>query len=327
MGLPVLRRISLYTCRRHYPGGTVGCALRSASPTTAAFPEIQTGRLPHRPFRGLLSVHSRYGLHTRRVAVRPSTPEALRISLPTSPLRLLPTGATLVGWDFHPLKIRAFHGARRVEMWRGGLGTAYPFPPLSSGGASIALPCSVSTSRSSNRTCGFPASGSPTAVAFGHTLPALTRRLHPKAKLVPGSPVFSWRSQACATLQTLRPFPSVAEVRPLSSTGITRLHRYYGPVRHPIRPGLALAGCRLVNCHHRWGFPCCVGSPCIHAVAITPAGPLGARFALLPQRRRPSPRFRRVGSRIALFEACSAFTHVTACILAESPCDPLHQRL
>ena len=50
----------------------------------------------------------------------------------------------------------------RVGMWRGGLGAAYLFPPLSSGGASIASPCSVSTSRSSNRTCGFPASGSPT---------------------------------------------------------------------------------------------------------------------------------------------------------------------
>jgi len=27
------------------------------------------------------------------------------------------------------------------------------------------------------------------------------------------------------------------------------------------------------------------------------------------------------------FEACSAFTHVTACTLAESPCDPLHRKL
>jgi hypothetical protein len=38
-------------------------------PLTAAFPEIQTGRLLHCPFRGLLSVHSRYGLHARRVAI------------------------------------------------------------------------------------------------------------------------------------------------------------------------------------------------------------------------------------------------------------------
>jgi hypothetical protein len=37
-------------------------------PATAAFPVIQAGRLPHHPFRGLLSVHSRYGLHARQVA-------------------------------------------------------------------------------------------------------------------------------------------------------------------------------------------------------------------------------------------------------------------
>ena len=38
----------------------------------------------------------------------------------------------------------------RVETWRGGVGWTYLFPPLSFGGASIAQPCCVSTSRSSN---------------------------------------------------------------------------------------------------------------------------------------------------------------------------------
>src|SRR6266536_314401 len=38
-------------------------------PSASAFPEIQAGRLLHHPFRGLLSVHSRYGLHARRVAI------------------------------------------------------------------------------------------------------------------------------------------------------------------------------------------------------------------------------------------------------------------
>ena len=158
-------------------------------------------------------------------------------------------------------------------MWRGGLGAAYLFPPLSSGGASIASPCPVSTSRSSNRTCGFPASGSPTAVAFRHTPPVLFKRLHLKAKLVPGSPGLSLEGIGLRHSPDLWSFPSVSEVRPLSSAGITRHHRYYEPVRHPIRPGRSLTGCRLVSPHHRWGFPCCVGSPCIRAVAITPAGP------------------------------------------------------
>jgi hypothetical protein len=35
--------------------------------------------------------------------------------------------------------------AGRVERWRGGLGVAYRLPTLSSAGASLALPCSVST--------------------------------------------------------------------------------------------------------------------------------------------------------------------------------------
>ena len=44
----------------------------------------------------------------------------------------------------------------RVEKWRGGLGGPIR-PAPSCAGASRALPCSVSTSRSSNRTCGSPA--------------------------------------------------------------------------------------------------------------------------------------------------------------------------
>ena len=57
----------------------------------------------------------------------------------------------------------------RVEMWRGAVGRAYLWPPLSSGGASRARPWSVSTSRSSNRTCGFPASGSRTRATLSPT--------------------------------------------------------------------------------------------------------------------------------------------------------------
>jgi len=56
----------------------------------------------------------------------------------------------------------------------------------------------------------------------------------------------------------------------------------------------------------------------MHAVATTPTRALGL-FARLSQRLRPSLFLSQVGSRIALFEACSAFTHVTACMLAESP--------
>ena len=48
-----------------------------------------------------------------------------------------------------------------------------------------------------------------------------------------------------ATLPTLDHFQEAPEVRPLPSTGITWLRRYYEPVRHPTRPGPSLAGVRL----------------------------------------------------------------------------------
>ncbi len=63
-----------------------------------------------------------------------------------------------------------------------------------------------------------------------------------------------------ASLPTLDYFPNVPEVRPLSSTGITRLHRYYGPIRHPPRPGLSLAGVRLAS-KPPLGFPVLRRSP------------------------------------------------------------------
>src|SRR5262249_12736273 len=61
-----------------------------------------------------------------------------------------------------------------------------------------------------------------------------------------------------ATLPALGPFRSAPEVRPLPSPGVTRLQRYYGPVRLPRRPGLPLGGRRSgVTGPHRWGLPFC----------------------------------------------------------------------
>jgi hypothetical protein len=79
LGLPVLQQLPL--CRHavtHTPVGPLvqivwneGLSTTSTfSPATAAFPDNQAGRLPHHDFRGLLGVHSRYGLSTRRTAKR-----------------------------------------------------------------------------------------------------------------------------------------------------------------------------------------------------------------------------------------------------------------
>jgi hypothetical protein len=45
------------------------------------------------------------------------------------------------------------------------------------------------------------------------------------------------------------------ELRPLPSTGITRLPRYYGPLRHPKAPGTSLTSFRLVIPDHAMGLP------------------------------------------------------------------------
>ena len=45
------------------------------------------------------------------------------------------------------------------------------------------------------------------------------------------------------------------ELRSLPSTGITRLPRYYEPLRHPSAPGLSLAGVRLIIPDHTHGPP------------------------------------------------------------------------
>src|SRR6516162_5528893 len=134
----------------------------------------------------------------------------------------------------------------------------------------------------------------------------------------------------CEVAQSPRSFPTYCvclELRPLPSTGVTQLQRYYEPLRHPKAPGLSLAGFQLVLALTTpRGFPCCVRFPCVHAVATTPAQRLGVLLRSFTPSRISLPRKGcRVGLRIVLFEACSAFTRVTACTLAQSM-DP-QQRL
>ena len=70
--------------------------------------------------------------------------------------------------------------------------------------------------------------------------------------------------------------------------------------------------------HHRWGFPCCVCFPVCACCRHYPGRTNGSCSLVLSHPLRPSPRERRVGSCIALFEACSTFNLVTACTLTES---------
>ena len=58
---PPITQTTFPACRAHYPGGP-GQVLVGFFPARATFPVLQAGRHPHRYFRGLLKLHTRYGL-------------------------------------------------------------------------------------------------------------------------------------------------------------------------------------------------------------------------------------------------------------------------
>ena len=92
------------------------------------------------------------------------------------------------------------------------------------------------------------------------------------------------------------------------------------PSATPTRPGLSLTSCQLIRTALTAGASRVAPDPLyLHAVATTPAGPMETHSLLPSHQLRPSPNLRRVGSCVALFGACVAFTRVTACMLAESP--------
>ena len=110
------------------------------------------------------------------------------------------------------------------------------------------------------------------------------------------------------------------ELRSLPSTGITRLQRYYEPLRHPRAPGLSLAGFRLVIADHALGLPVFRALSLCTCCRHYPGAASGRTASLISPSRISLPRKGcRVGLRIVLFEACSAFTRVAACTLALSP--------
>ena len=124
----------------------------------------------------------------------------------------------------------------------------------------------------------------------------------------------------CPISKSLTTYCVCLELKSLPSTGITRLQRYYEPLRNPKAPGLSLAGVRLIIADHALGL-----SRVAYAFLVYMLSPLPRRsgwaycFAHLPSRISLPRKGCRVGLRIVLFEACSAFTRVTACTLALSP--------
>src|SRR5882762_545062 len=116
-------------------------------------------------------------------------------------------------------------------------------PPLSSGGASIVPPWlrfhipliepdrQISRIRLSDKTSCFRAQRH-------------LQLLNHLSELI-GCPISGSFTTYCVSL----------ELRSLPSTGVTRLPRYYEPLRHPRAPGLSLTGFRLVLADHALGLP------------------------------------------------------------------------
>src|SRR6516162_2939210 len=82
-------------------------------------------------------------------------------------------------------------------------------------------------------------------------------RLPPSLSRVTLSAVSEHSSEllGCPISRSLTTSCVCLEPRPLPSPGITRLPRYYGPLRHPSAPGLSLAGVRLIIPDHALGLP------------------------------------------------------------------------
>jgi hypothetical protein len=110
------------------------------------------------------------------------------------------------------------------------------------------------------------------------------------------------------------------ELRSLPSTGVTRLPRYYEPLRHPRAPSLSLTGFRLVIADHALGLPVFRALSLCTCRRHYPGAASGRTASLISSRCISLPRKGcRVGLHIVLFEDCSAFTRVAACTLALSP--------
>ena len=106
-GSPSMTRITFPACRAHYPGGSAQ-VLVDFFPGRAAFPQSQRGRHPRLHFRGLLRLHSRYGLPGRSPAFALTLSRGfVPASRPTEPLVSYHAYRQLHAWVPPPLVIRA----------------------------------------------------------------------------------------------------------------------------------------------------------------------------------------------------------------------------
>jgi hypothetical protein len=136
----------------------------------------------------------------------------------------------------HSLKVSFWVESRCGAV---ALGRTYLLPPLSSGGSTIA-PFPHPAHRTGQADFPHPALGQDFTLSRA-TPSAASEQF---SELI-GFPISRSFTTYCVYL----------ELRSLPSTGVTRLPRYYEPLRHPRAPSLSLTGFRLVIADHALGLP------------------------------------------------------------------------
>ena len=188
---------------------------------------------------------------------------------------------------------------------------------------------SVSPPRSSNRPCGFPASGSPTGFTARHTADGQVRLVSRDDTVARDQPSPCGRapSEASGYFLVLPGSSPITDPQPLRKRARSQgpfLRRHYPastvlwPCPTPARPAV-LATTLELRPPTGTGLPRLPGPPSQRAVPITPVDRSGCMRRLLPHSTRPSPTDRRVGIHKFTFGACSGFTRVTARWIAQPP--------
>lgn len=121
IGPPPITRIALPACCAHYPGGSERVRLPVPSPSHTAFPVTQSGRHPHRYFRGLLRLYT----------LRPA-------GLLNRPRRPLSQGSSPLGYPNEP-PVSYSINRLTIEMESSSIGNTRPRGALGKG--ALFAPC------------------------------------------------------------------------------------------------------------------------------------------------------------------------------------------
>ena len=100
-GFPCSDDLLFQACRRHYPDGTAGCC-RCLAQRHRPSPKLRRVGFRHMPFRGLLDVHSRFGLPVRSITQGDLYQSTSTHSLPPASPWLLPAERPIGRAGFAP---------------------------------------------------------------------------------------------------------------------------------------------------------------------------------------------------------------------------------